>query len=90
MSLILLKMYEISCDTSIPRKETAHAAYQMAVIAINTQNGQNRPDDFGNILPTKAYLRKRFMKKSSSEATKQLSFKYFAKFPLILKLFSKV
>ena len=32
MSLILSKMYEISCDTSIPRKETSHAAYQMAAI----------------------------------------------------------
>ena len=32
MSLILLKMYEISCGTSIPRKKTAHAVYLMAAI----------------------------------------------------------
>ena len=57
---------------------------------ISTQSGQNRPDNFENILPTKAYLGKHLKEKCSSEATKQLSFKYFAKFPFIPKLSSKV
>ena len=50
---------------------------------MNTQIGQNRPDDLGNIILQKAYPRKDLMEKCFSDAKQQLPFKYFVKFQFI-------
>ena len=57
---------------------------------INAHSGHKQPDNFDEILQANTHVERYLKEKCSSEHYQQLSFKYFIKSFLILKLLEKV